>query len=289
VPDDPVLGPYREEFAGKLCLFEERPDDDMSGFENFGNSDKVVSSSDMREKILEKQHHKVDEKALLKARLLDMLMADWDRHDDQWRWARFKEGKQKIYRPIPRDRDQVFFYQDGLFPSIANRKWAIRKFQPFNPDIRDIAGQNFNARYVDRSYLTSLSRKDWLDMAREMQEKLTNEVLETSINSLPKPIVEKQGERLLYVLKERRNNLQRFAESYYYVLAKNVDVVGTLDNDYFEVVRLDDERTQVKVYERKAKKWKTRCCTSAFFILRKLRKSAWPAWPERMNTTSVVR
>jgi hypothetical protein len=35
-----------------------------------------------------------------------MLIGDWDRHYDQWRWAEYKKG-QVIYRPIPRDRDQA--------------------------------------------------------------------------------------------------------------------------------------------------------------------------------------
>ncbi len=251
VPDDPILGQYRSEFAGKLCLFEERPEGNMTGFDNLGNAEKVVSSADMREKLLEKQQHKVDQQALGRARLLDMLMADWDRHDDQWRWAAFKEGKETLYRPIPRDRDQVFFYQDGLFPSLTNRKWAIRKFQPFNPHIRDIAGQNFNARYVDRSYLTQLNRQDWLGIARSMQAQLTDSVLTVSVQALPASVAATQGPRLLHVLKARRDNLQRFAEEYYYLLAQEVDVVGTLDSDYFEVARLDNEHTEVTVFARK--------------------------------------
>jgi hypothetical protein len=36
-----------------------------------------------------------------------MLIGDWDRHYDQWRWAEYKKKGQVIYRPIPRDRDQV--------------------------------------------------------------------------------------------------------------------------------------------------------------------------------------
>jgi hypothetical protein len=37
-----------------------------------------------------------------------MLIGDWDRHYDQWRWAEYKKKGQVIYRPIPRDRDQAF-------------------------------------------------------------------------------------------------------------------------------------------------------------------------------------
>jgi hypothetical protein len=37
-----------------------------------------------------------------------MLIGDWDRHDDQWRWAAFDEGKHTVFKAIPRDRDQAF-------------------------------------------------------------------------------------------------------------------------------------------------------------------------------------
>jgi hypothetical protein len=33
-----------------------------------------------------------DEDEYIKARLFDMLIGDWDRHYDQWRWAEQKKG-----------------------------------------------------------------------------------------------------------------------------------------------------------------------------------------------------
>jgi len=48
--------------------------------------------------------------------MLDLLIGDWDRHEDQWRWKVEKTKKKNIYSPIPRDRDQVFYISTGLFP-----------------------------------------------------------------------------------------------------------------------------------------------------------------------------
>ena len=60
--------------------------------------------------------HFIDQLAFARARLLDLLVGDWDRHEDQWRWAKFKQDDDiKLYRPIPRDRDNVFFWSDGWF------------------------------------------------------------------------------------------------------------------------------------------------------------------------------
>src|SRR5690606_20878663 len=87
VPDDPRLGIYREEFGGRLALFEIRADEDMSAFDRFGNSDNVKSTPSMVEDVEDDQDHRVDQRFFLRNRLLDMLMSDWDRHADQWRWA----------------------------------------------------------------------------------------------------------------------------------------------------------------------------------------------------------
>jgi hypothetical protein len=31
-----------------------------------------------------------------------MLIGDWDRHSDQWKWAEYKDGDKVIYKPIPK-------------------------------------------------------------------------------------------------------------------------------------------------------------------------------------------
>src|SRR5258706_53934 len=53
-----------------------------------------------------------DTRAVLKARLFDSLVGDWDRLRDQWRWARFAD--RPAWVPIPDDRDQAFSRFEGL-------------------------------------------------------------------------------------------------------------------------------------------------------------------------------
>ncbi|MEO0341332.1 MAG: hypothetical protein AAF242_19245, partial [Bacteroidota bacterium] len=173
LPDDTLLGPFRNEFANLLCLYEERPDDDMSDMASFGYSKKVESSSKVIEKVREDYKNKVDAQALLRARLFDLVIGDWDRHDDQWRWARFKEDGMNIYRPIPRDRDQVYYKVDGLVPNLIKSKFIDRRFQPFKEDIKDMPGMNFNGKYVDRAYLDELEWSDWEAMCDTLQKALT--------------------------------------------------------------------------------------------------------------------
>jgi hypothetical protein len=72
--------------------------------------------------IVEDNDHRVLQKELLKARLLDILVADWDRHIDQWKWGVVDTGKGKLYYPIPKDRDQAFFRSDGVLLGYASRR-----------------------------------------------------------------------------------------------------------------------------------------------------------------------
>lgn len=253
VPDDPILGEYREEFAGMLVIFEERPQGNQEEMASFGNAKKLIGSPDLYEKVLEDHDHKVDDIWLLRSRLFDMFLNDWDRHEDQWRWSRFKMGDSTLYRPVPRDRDQVFIKFRGLLPSLANRKWGIRKFQSFDHDIRDISGMNFNARYVDRNFLTEPSMEAWIKEAKDLQANLTDEVIEKAIRQLPKAAFDLEGETIIAKLKSRRDNLQKFARDYYLVLAREVEILGSDKREIFEIKRLNDESTEVTVYDMKGK------------------------------------
>lgn len=258
VPKDSILGDYIDEFGGMFCLFEERPDDDMSDASYFGHSKKVRSYTSAIEKMQAEYDHVVDMDYNVTARLFDMAIGDWDRHDDQWRWATFKTDEKVYYRAIPRDRDQAFFKFDGLFPSISNRKWLLRKFQPFDEEVRDIAGLNFNARYFDRAFLTEASKDDWIRNAEQLKANLTDEVIEQAIHSLPPEGFEINGAEIITTLKARRDNLPEIAEQYYTILAKTVSIPGTLKADFFEIIRQADGGVEVNIYPRKhGKKVKT--------------------------------
>ena len=52
-------------------------------------------------------------------------------------------------------------------------------------------------------------------------------------------------------LKSRRNHLVDYATTYYKFLAKNVDIVGSDKKELFQVNRLTDNETIVKVYKLK--------------------------------------
>ncbi|MFT5749846.1 MAG: hypothetical protein ACI93S_001117 [Ancylomarina sp.] len=256
VPDDPRFGIYQEGFKNELFLFEERPSGDWSDSELFGGTKKIISTHKLLKKRYKNSKMKVDEEAVLRARLFDIFLNDWDRHDDQWRWASFEQNGKTIVRPIPRDRDQVFFFSDGEIPKIMRRKWILPKFQVFDSITENVSGLGFNSRYFDRSFLSSQTKEDWIKMAHELSVKLSDKVIEAAILDLPSEVYPLSGEIIIAKLKGRRDNLPQMAEEFYSFLAKQVDVVGTNENEFYRAHWNKDGSLRVKVNELSKKKKK---------------------------------
>ena len=250
VPNTPKLGEFQKELGNTLCLFEERPVGDQDDNPIYDFSEKVVTSEKMLEKIFGDNDNRMDEKFFLKNRLFDIVIGDWDRHEDQWLWATFKTGKdQTIYKPIPRDRDQAFPKLDGLIPQIAARKWAVRKTQSFEHTIRDINGFNMNGIQLDRNFTIGLTRDDWMSMVDSIQLTLTDAKIEEAFKKLPTSIYNVSAAKLISRIKARRDDLKKYAGTYYEFLSKEVNIVGTEDTELFEVNRLNGDSTQVTLYK----------------------------------------
>jgi hypothetical protein len=243
IPDDTCLHDYKRLFANQLALFEERPDGDFAG------SKKIQSTQKLIEKLAEDSNNSVDEQAVIKARIFDMWIGDWDRHDDQWRWAGYENGKGLIYKPIPRDRDQAFFVNEGLLPKIVSRKWIFPKLQGFDYKIRDVPGLAFNARYFDRSFITQSSREAWIENAKNLQQNMTDEVIDEAVTHFPN--LPEYSKIIAEKLKTRRNDLVGYTEQLYNFLSRNVDVLGSNKDEIFKVKRLSEGETEVSIFAKK--------------------------------------
>lgn len=246
MPYSSMLGPYIQQVGGKMGIIEAKPDEDLSDFKSFGNAKNAVSTKKMYEKLKDDNDNEVDQKLFLKSRLFDMLIGDWDRHEDQWRWGEFKKDKGSIYRPIPRDRDQAFVKYDGLFPRIVSK--INPYFQSFESDFKNIEDLGIGARDLDRNLLTKLTSQDWTDIANEIKTKLTDDIIVAAVGKMPPEIAKISGADIISKLKSRRNQLPKAALEYYKVLAKEVTIVGTDKKEFFNVQRTGHE-TKVIVYK----------------------------------------
>lgn len=238
------------EKEGALVSFEEFVSKDWFNKQYDKNAVDIISSNELWERKRRGGNVKIDEEQLVRSRIFDMYLGDWDRHEGQWFWAETRNDSISIFEPIPIDRDNAFFKSDGAIPWLGRRKWALRKFQLFNDGIRDIAGINFNARFFDRWFINSLPREKWISIAADMQKSMTDSVIAEAVNQWPEPVQEISAETFARKLKQRRDKLTEFAGRYYDILTKEVNIYGSDTRDRFTVKRIEDEaKLQITVAE----------------------------------------
>lgn len=241
VPDDPILGFYRDWFGNTLCMFESRnPTHDGSESKSTGK---------LLEKMVEESDHRADQKAVLNARLLDMLVADWDRHFDQWRWGTKDTGKGRNYYPIPKDRDQALSWSDGLLVKyVANNRLPFLK--GFRNDIPAINWLNWSARDFDKTFLNELSSEQWKELITKFQANLTDSVIQKAVSKMPSEIYSIRAGTIIQKLKDRRGLLLREGMRYYSFLSHYVKVIGSNKPEYFRISNDSDGKMKLSVYER---------------------------------------
>lgn len=253
VPDDPALGFYRELFANNICMLEER----NVSVNNVRSTDSIKIKTETTAKVfaqmLDENDHQTDQSQVLRARLLDILIGDFDRHFDQWRWGTIdstkgKSVKGKIYHPIPRDRDQTFFYSDGVILRLASRR-AMPFLKGFRHTIPQVEWLGYSARDFDRIFLTDLDATEWSNIITELQTKWTDTIIRTAVKKLPPEVYGFDGETIVEKLISRRNLLAAEGMKYYHFISKEVNIVGSNQKEYFKVSNSPDG-LHIRVYAR---------------------------------------
>lgn len=238
VANDPALGAYSKDFANKVFLFEEREPLD---------ADKTDNTEKAQRKLKADNDTRVDEKTVLKARLLDMILGDWDRHEDQWRWQKTDEKKGSVYEPVPRDRDQVYYKTSGVFPWVVSHQWLKSKFQGYSGEIRDIEGWNFNARYFDRYFLNQLDEADWREQITYVQKTLSDSLITAAVKLMPDTIFKLSGGEIIAKMKSRRDNLMKQGLEYYRFISVYVEIPATDKRESFSIDEQDNGKVEVTV------------------------------------------
>src|SRR2546427_1010474 len=219
MPDDPELGEFRAMFVGMLGLLEERDEGSEVGVDKLKDTLSVFVRLETRSK------DEVDSRNYLRARLIDVLVGDWDRHLDQWRWARFDQDGRTVWRPIPRDRDQAFSRFGGILPRVA--EYYTKQLAGFGESYPPIDKLTFSGRFTDRRLLVWLDRAAWEAETADLLGKLTDPVITDAVRHLPAAMYAKGGAELERLLRARRDGLAQASRDYYRLLAKIVDVRAT--------------------------------------------------------------
>ncbi|OXB24979.1 metallophosphoesterase [Flavobacterium tructae] len=248
IPKQNTLKEFNSNFGDELYMVEERPADNHLEGKNFGNPTNIISTSDMMKNLHKDEKYTVDENEYIKARLFDMLIGDWDRHDDQWRWGEYKKEGKVIYKPIPRDRDQAFSKYDGTLLSLLMNIPALRHMRTFKDKIDNVKWLNREPYPLDLAFLRTAEEKDWIAQAKYIQENLTDADIDNAFKSLPKEVQDETIKDIQQKLKSRKKELQKYASEYFDVLSHTVMIAGTDKKDKFVIRHSAKKTLEIQVF-----------------------------------------
>ncbi|HEU0014035.1 MAG TPA: BamA/TamA family outer membrane protein [Longimicrobium sp.] len=265
--DRASLGQHRARFAGMLGMIEERPDENRPGDDGdedadaagdgeqggdeeddadaagdtiagppFAGADVVKGTEKFLDDLEDDPENRVDARAYLAARLMDILMGDWDRHDDQWRWAGYDRGGLRWWLPIPRDRDNAFVMHEGVLMALA-RSMGFKRMVRFDPEYPALSGLTVQSEPLDRRLLSELPRAAWDSVARAVQARVTDPAIAYAVVGLP-DAYRSWGEWTSATLRARRDALHHTAMQWYARMATDVDVHATDADETLVVERI---------------------------------------------------
>lgn len=250
LPAQPKLDTLNKKYGDKVYLLEQRPSGDWSDAANLGSFDDFTETDEMLKKIYKDYNYSVDQEAFVRARLFDMLIADFDRHADQWKWGIWKEGDQKIFVPVPTDRDQAFFKHDGVLLNAAVSGSGMKFLQSYDYKIHNIKAYAFVNRILDRLLTNKMTLAQWQAIAADIQRRLTDNVIEASVRQMPAEIFAMDGNDIIAKMKTRRDHLQEYVKEYYLLMAKESEIVGSKKSEYFQIATNENDQITVSVYKK---------------------------------------
>jgi len=245
IPDDPRLGKYRTEFAGLIGTLQKHLSEGPNGTPGFAGSVKISGTEKLWEHLEKGPRNRVDARAYLKAKLMDFLINDKDRHSGQWRWARFPDGDRYKWTPIPEDRDQAFIDLDGLAMALGRR--AEAKLIKFEDKFPSLIGLSINGWELDREFLVELEESVWDSVATVFVKELPDTIIEDAVRRLPQPYYEMIGEFLTHALKSRRDKLPRFVHRYYRLITRQPEIKTTDKDEYLELEHMRNGDLSVRI------------------------------------------
>lgn len=240
LPDDSALKAFPV-FRGRLVLVEEKPGAAWAA--SFGRVEKVTGTAGMMHDRFGDEHCTIDARTYLRARLLDLIIGDWSRHEDQYTWMAVRSDSGFVYVPVPRDRDHAFYRNDGVMNRLSLLVFPASR--SFGKKISHIHSLTYMGRNLDKLILPQLSWDDWKNITDSVAASLSDSVIADAVKQLPRGSYDKDGQFIEAALKQRRDQLKSASRKFYKMINKEVYVFGS-DND--EMITLDrDEKGGVTI------------------------------------------
>ncbi|MEB8328384.1 hypothetical protein OO009_03380 [Flavobacteriaceae bacterium KMM 6897] len=217
VPKQKSLGNLNNKYGNRLYFFEYESKGKVN-WTNLQGIKEIIDTDNLIELKSEKgKFVTIDQNALIRARLFDLLIGDWDRHPKQWGWAIRENDGNFIAFPVPTDRDNAFFKLGGVIPSLVANDISHPKVQNFEKEIQFLPGL---VTEFDEYFLREASLEQFIHEANRLRELMNDSKIESSFDSWAKPIDSINGPEIREKIRARRENLVVTAQSFYEILQK---------------------------------------------------------------------
>ncbi len=212
VPKHEALREYGAKYGNRLFLLEYETEGEIN-WTGYNNVQEIVETDDLQElKVDLGEKLVIDKELLVRARLFDLLIGDWDRHSKQWGWVLQQRSEGLVAIPIAGDRDNAFFRIDGVIPTILTNHLVQPMVRPFEEDIDHLPGYVYP---FDLYFLKGVSKDIFIKEAKYIQQQLTDENIDNAIQEWPENLVRLNGDEIAAKLKNRRNNLVEYAKEFH--------------------------------------------------------------------------
>ncbi|MEQ3664687.1 MULTISPECIES: hypothetical protein [unclassified Olleya] len=209
LPKQPLLGDYNNKYGNRLFLLEYETES-KTNWTNLSNVSEIVDTKNLQElKLSNTNNIFIDKSALIRARLFDLLVGDWDRHTKQWGWAIQQTDQTYTAIPIAGDRDNAFINLEGIIPSILSNENVVEQLRPFDYEIDFMPGLVYP---FDQYFLLNTEENLFIQEAKQLQLLLNDEALLKALKVWPSQILDIDGEEIISKIKTRRDNLVSYAK-----------------------------------------------------------------------------
>ncbi|EDP94934.1 hypothetical protein U8527_15365 [Kordia algicida OT-1] len=242
LPKQKTLKNYNEKYGNRLFLLEYETEGKVN-WTSYKNVTELVDTEELQELKMDlKTQLKIDRKSLVRARLFDLIIGDWDRHTKQWGWAVSQNDSTYTAYPIPGDRDNAFFTTSGLIPSILTNENVVKELRPFQKDIDYMEGLIYD---FDVYFLHETPEEIFIAEATYIQQNLTDEAIESALRYWNDELYALYAKDIAAKIKARRDNILVLAKEFKRVL----DTKPLLEKPLKGSDREDVDENKLKCFE----------------------------------------
>ncbi|MCM4160184.1 hypothetical protein FHG64_04635 [Antarcticibacterium flavum] len=211
VPKQKLLGEYNEKYGNRLYLLEFETEG-VVNWTPYQNVKEILDTDDLQELKAEVGDRlSIDRHSLIRARLFDLLIGDWDRHAKQWGWVIQEVDGQLTAISLPGDRDNAFFKLEGVIPTIISHRSVEPLVRPFEKEIDYMPGLVYP---VDVYFLKNTPVDIYETEAAFLQQALTNEKITAALKMWNEDFYRQDGKEIAAKIIQRRENLMEYAMAF---------------------------------------------------------------------------